>query len=56
MTLLEVLQAPTDSLALPVESPIGGPIWTLVVPALLFSVAFLATYLLYRRFARTLDE
>ena len=54
--LLEALQTATDSLALPVESPIGGPIWTLVVPALLFSVAFLATYLLYRRFARTLDE
>ena len=55
--LLHLLQAPADSLdALPVQSPIGGPIWTLVVPALLFSVAFLATYLLYRRFARDLDE
>jgi hypothetical protein len=54
--LLEALQTTTDSLALSVESPIGGPIWALVVPALLFSVAFVATFLLYRRFARKLDE
>jgi TRAP-type C4-dicarboxylate transport system permease large subunit len=36
---------------IPAESPIGGPFWSLVVPALLLAVAFLATWLLYRRFA-----
>jgi hypothetical protein len=45
-----------DSLALPVESPLGGPVWTAVVPAVLFFIAFAATYLLYRRFARRLGE
>ena len=37
---------------LPAEPPIGGPLWTIVVPAILFLVAFLATYLLYRRFSK----
>lgn len=37
---------------IPAEPPIGGPFWTLVVPALLFAVAFVATLLLYRRFAK----
>jgi len=50
-----VIQA-ADTLALPAEAPIGGPIWTVVVPALLFLIAFAATYLLYRRFARRLGE
>ena len=36
---------------IPAESPIGGPLWTLVVPALLFGLAATATYLLYRHFA-----
>ena len=34
-----------------VDPPIGGPLWSVVVPALLFLVAFVATYLLYRRFS-----
>lgn len=29
----------------------GGPLWSVMVPALLFLVATLATYLLYRRFS-----
>ncbi len=37
---------------IPADPPVGGPLWTLVVPALLFLVAFAATYLLYRRFSR----
>jgi uncharacterized membrane protein YoaK (UPF0700 family) len=37
---------------IPAEPPIGGPLWTLVVPALLFVVAVAATVLLYRHFAR----
>jgi hypothetical protein len=41
---------------LPAESPIAGPFWTLVLPALLFAVSFLATFLLYRRFAREEDR
>ena len=36
---------------IPAEPPIGGVIWSYVVPALLFLVAFAATYLLYRHFA-----
>lgn len=36
---------------LPAQTPIGGPIWSVVVPALLFMVAFAGTILLYRRFA-----
>lgn len=40
---------------LPAESPISGPFWTLILPALLFAVSFLATFLLYRRFAREED-
>jgi len=37
---------------IPAEAPIGGPFWTVVVPAALFLVAFVATWLLYRRFSR----
>ena len=37
--------------SLPATSPIGGPFWTVVVPTLLFAVAFVATWLLYRHFA-----
>lgn len=36
---------------LPAEPPIGGPLWSVVVPFLLFLVAFAATWLLYRHFA-----
>ena len=36
---------------LPAESPIGGPFWSYVVPALLLAVATLGTLLLYRHFA-----
>jgi hypothetical protein len=36
---------------IPAEPPIGGVLWTWLVPAALFALAFIATYLLYRRFA-----
>lgn len=36
---------------IPAEPPIGGPIWTWVVPALLLLVASGSTWLLYRRFS-----
>ena len=37
---------------IPADPPISGPLWTLVVPAALFAVAFVATWLLYRRFSK----
>jgi len=37
---------------LPASPPIGGFVWTVVVPAVLFLGSFLGTYLLYRRFSR----
>jgi hypothetical protein len=36
---------------IPARPPISGPLWTIVIPALLFIVAFGATYLLYRTFS-----
>ena len=36
---------------IPAASPISGPFWTWVVPILLFGVAFMATWALYRRFS-----
>jgi hypothetical protein len=36
---------------IPAEPPIGGPFWTVFLPVALFGVSFLATFLLYRRFA-----
>jgi hypothetical protein len=40
---------------LPAEPPIGGPLWSVLVPAVLFAVAFGATFLLYRHFANRDD-
>jgi hypothetical protein len=36
---------------IPAEPPIGGPFWTVIVPVVLFALAFVATYALYRRFS-----
>ena len=41
---------------LPVESPISGVFWTWVVPVVLFSISFAATWLLYRRFSGEKDD
>ena len=48
-TALSVQAVVADTL--PAEAPISGPIWSVVVPAFLFLVAFAGTFLLYRRFA-----
>lgn len=37
---------------LPADPPIGGPVWTVLIPAILLVGSFLATYLLYRRFSK----
>lgn len=44
-----------DVTPLPAESPIGGPLWSLLVPAMLLATACLGTLLLYRHFARRED-
>jgi hypothetical protein len=36
---------------IPVGPPIGGVLWSVVVPVLLWLVTFGATYLLYRHYA-----
>ena len=36
---------------LPAEPPFGGVMWSYVVPAILFAIAFGATFWLYRHFA-----
>ena len=41
---------------LPVESPLSGFFWTWVVPVTLFSISFVATWLLYRHFANRKDD
>jgi hypothetical protein len=46
-----LIQAATTVTPIPAEPPIGGPIWTLVVPALLLLFTAVATAMLYRRFA-----
>ena len=40
---------------LPAESPLGGPLWSYVVPAALLTLASVGTLLLYRHFARHKD-
>ena len=37
---------------IPASSPLEGPIWSVVVPILVFAVTLAATALLYRRFNR----
>lgn len=37
---------------LPVGAPLGGIFWIWVVPILLFGITFVATWLLYRHFAK----
>lgn len=36
---------------LPADPPFGGAMWSHVIPAILFAIAFGATFLLYRHFA-----
>ncbi len=54
MMLLTMLQA-GDTAAPPIPAAIpiaAGPLWSLVVPALLLIFTAVSTYLLYRRFER----
>ncbi len=49
--LVSVLQ--TDGVArLTARSPIGGPLWSYIVPAALLVAATLGTLMLYRHFAK----
>ena len=53
---LTLLQATPGTAPLPAQPPIGGPVWTVVIPSVLLVGSFLATYFLYRRFARREEE
>lgn len=50
--MIELLQDAAARTALPVDPPIDGPFWTIVVPAILFLISASATLLLYRHFLR----
>ncbi|KPJ93081.1 MAG: hypothetical protein AMS18_06085 [Gemmatimonas sp. SG8_17] len=52
--LTAVVQA-SQPTPLPVDSPLGGPFWSYVVPAALLTLASVGTLLLYRHFARHPD-
>lgn len=45
------VQATGADVPLPAEPPITGPLWSVVVPALLLLLATVATVMLYRHFA-----
>ncbi len=36
---------------IPAKPPIGGPLWTVAVPAALLAISIIGTWLLYRHFA-----
>ncbi len=55
-SILHFAQGTPGTAPLPAQPPIGGAVWTVVVPAVLLIGSFLATYLLYRRFARKEGE
>jgi hypothetical protein len=50
------LQATPGMAPLPAEPPIGGVIWTVIIPALLLLGSSLGTLLLYKRFAKEEGE
>ena len=37
---------------IPAQPPIGGPFWTIVLPALLLALSVAASWWLYQRFSR----
>jgi len=51
LALQDTVRAP-----LPAEPPLGGPGWTVVVPAILFLVTAAGTWALWRRFADQGDD
>ena len=46
-----VLQDAEAMAPLPADPPIGGAVWTILIPAILLVGSVIGTYLLYRRFA-----
>ncbi len=52
LVLLAALEQAADVSPLPARSPIGGPLWSVVIPALLLLTAALGTLMLYRHFAK----
>jgi hypothetical protein len=46
-------QSESGMAPLPAEPPIGGFVWTVLIPAALFLGSFLGTYLLYKKFSKT---
>jgi len=46
----------SDVAPLPAQTPIGGPLWSYVVPATLFAVACFGTFMLYRHFAKREED
>jgi hypothetical protein len=55
-SLILLGQTGGDPAPLSADPPIGGPVWTVVIPAILLIGSFLGTYLLYRRFSREEGE
>ena len=53
---LAVASQDTARAPLPAEPPLGGPGWTVVVPAILFLVTAAGTWALWRRFADQEDD
>ncbi len=51
-SVLTALTQASPPAPLSTESPLSGPFWSYVVPALLLTLASVATLLLYRHFAR----
>ena len=56
VVMTTMAQTAVEHAPLPADPPIGGPGWTVVVPAVLLVGSFLGTYLLYRRFAKEEGE
>ena len=50
--VLLLIQEGAGPAPLPAEPPIGGPIWTIIIPAVLFLGSFMGTYLLYQKFSK----
>lgn len=50
---LATVQEASERVPLPAEPPIGGYVWTVVIPGMLFVGSFIGTYLLYKRFSKT---
>lgn len=50
------LQTTPGMAPLPAEPPIGGAVWTVVIPAILLVGSMVGTYLLYKRFSKEEGE